>query len=95
MVGLAAIIEGELKREPLSGVMYVFRAKRADRVKLLFWDGTGICLLTKRLEGSKFHWPRIVRRRDDSGRGRKRFFKADFLALEMPPECIAGDDGAA
>jgi transposase len=59
MDGLAALIESELKCEPFSGVIYVFRAKRADRVKLLFWDGTGVCLLTKRIEGSKFHWPRI------------------------------------
>jgi len=59
MDGLAAIIESELKLEPFSGVIYVFRAKRADRVKLLFWDGTGVCLLTKRLEGGTFHWPSI------------------------------------
>jgi transposase len=37
----------------------VFRAKRADKVKLLFWDGTGVCLLIKRLEGAKFRWPAI------------------------------------
>lgn len=55
MDGLAAIVENELKLEPYSGVIYVFRAKRADRVKLLFWDGTGVSLLTKRLEGGKFH----------------------------------------
>lgn len=42
MDGLAAIVEGELKLEPFSGVIYVFRAKRADSVKLLFWDGTGL-----------------------------------------------------
>ena len=59
MDGLAAIVQSELKCEPFSGVIYVFRAKRADRVKLLFWDGTGVCLLAKRLEGGKFHWPRI------------------------------------
>ena len=59
MDGLAAIVGNELKLEPFSGVVYVFGAKRADRVKLLFWDGTGVCLLTKRLEGSKFHWLRI------------------------------------
>ena len=39
--------------------VYVFRAKRADRIKLLWWDGTGICLLTKRLEGAPFRWPPI------------------------------------
>jgi len=67
MDGLAAIVEGELKLEPFSGVIYVFRAKRGDRVKLLFWDGTGVCLLAKRLEGSKFR-PRGAWLRHD-GRG--------------------------
>src|SRR5262249_59875204 len=42
-----------------SGVIFCFRAKRADRVKLIFWDGTGLCLFAKRLEGGKFRWPRI------------------------------------
>jgi transposase len=37
----------------------VFRAKRADRVKLLLWDGTGLVLVAKRLEKSSFRWPRI------------------------------------
>ena len=59
MDGLAALVAAELKLEPFSGVVYVFRSKRADRVKLLFWDGTGVCLLTKRLEGSKFRWPKL------------------------------------
>ena len=59
MDGLAAYIEQQLLADPFSGVIYVFRAKRADKVKLLFWDGTGICLVTKRLEGAKFFWPAI------------------------------------
>ena len=59
MDGLAALVQEELKADPYSGVIYVFRPKRADRVKLLFWDGTGVCLLAKRLEGGKFRWPRI------------------------------------
>jgi transposase len=49
MDGLAALVASELKLEPFSGIVYVFRSKRADRVKLLFWDGTGVCLLAKRL----------------------------------------------
>jgi transposase len=57
--GLAALVAAELKLEPFSGVVYVFRSKRADRVKLLFWDGTGVCLVTKRLEGGKFRWPKV------------------------------------
>jgi transposase len=59
MDGLAAIVAAELKLEPFSGIVYVFRSKRADRVKLLFWDGTGVCLVTKRLEGGKFRWPKV------------------------------------
>ncbi|MFZ0836917.1 MAG: IS66 family insertion sequence element accessory protein TnpB, partial [Xanthobacteraceae bacterium] len=39
--------------------MYVFRAKRADRVKLIYWDGTGVCLFAKRLEEGKFRWPSV------------------------------------
>ena len=39
--------------------MYVFRSKRADRIKLLFWDQMGMCLLTKRLKDGTFCWPAI------------------------------------
>jgi transposase len=59
MDGLAAYVQEALKTNPFSGVIYVFRAKRADRVKLLFWDQTGLCLMTKRLEEGKFRWPAI------------------------------------
>jgi transposase len=57
--GLAALVREEMKSDPFSGVVYVFRAKRADRVKLVFWDGTGVCLFAKRLEDGKFRWPNI------------------------------------
>jgi transposase len=56
---LAAFVQEALAADPFSGAVYVFRAKRADRVKLLWWDGTGICLLTKRLEGNVFRWPPV------------------------------------
>jgi transposase len=59
MDGLAALVQEELKADPFSGVIYVFRAKRADRVKLLFWDQTGLCLLAKLLEGGQFRWPAV------------------------------------
>ena len=59
MDGHAAYVEQELRAAPFSGIIYVFRAKRADKVKLLFWDGTGVCLVIKRLEGAKFRWPAI------------------------------------
>jgi transposase len=59
MNGLAAFVREQLKNDPFSGTIWCFRSKRADRVKLLFWDGTGLCLFAKRLEDGKFCWPRI------------------------------------
>ncbi len=57
--GLAALVREAIRTDPFSGVVYVFRAKRADRVKLIFWDGTGVVLVAKRLENGKFSWPAI------------------------------------
>lgn len=57
--GLAAIVQAALGADPFCGAVYVFRSKRMDRVKLLWWDGTGICLMTKRLESRQFRWPPI------------------------------------
>lgn len=59
MDGLAALVKEELKADPFSGVIWVFRAKRADRLKLVFWDGSGLVLVSKRLDDGKFRWPRI------------------------------------
>jgi transposase len=57
--GLAGLVRETMRTDPFSGVVYVFRAKRADRVKLIFWDGTGVVLVAKRLEDGKFRWPTI------------------------------------
>lgn len=57
--GLAAIVQAALGADPFCGAVYVFRSKRLDRVKLLWWDGTGICLMMKRLETGQFRWPPI------------------------------------
>jgi len=43
--GLAALVRETMGADPFGGTVYVFRAKRADRIKLIFWDGTGMCLL--------------------------------------------------
>jgi len=48
-----AFVQQALGADPYSGAVYVFRAKRADRVKLLWWDGTGVCLMTKRLKAAR------------------------------------------
>nr|WP_083843207.1 IS66 family insertion sequence element accessory protein TnpB [Bradyrhizobium sp. WSM471] len=47
-------VREHMKADPFSGGIYVFRAKRADRIKLIFWDGTGLCLFAKRLEEGVF-----------------------------------------
>lgn len=56
---LAALVKEQLRGDPFSGTIWCFRSKRADRVRLIFWDGTGLCLFAKRLEDGKFCWPRI------------------------------------
>jgi transposase len=65
----------QMQADPFSGAVYVFRAKRADRVKLIYWDGTGVCLFAKRLEDGKFRWPSV---RD----GVMRLSPAELSALE-------------
>lgn len=59
MDGLAALVKEAMRADPFSGVIWVFRARRADRVKLVWWDGTGLCMLSKRLESGSFRWPRV------------------------------------
>jgi transposase len=56
--GLVALVR-DAGADPFSGTLYVFRSKRADRVKIVWWDGTGLCLFAKRLDEDRFHWPRI------------------------------------
>ena len=60
MDGLAAVVKEQLRADPFSGTIFVFRAKRADRVKLIVWDGSGLCLFAKRLEQGSFRWPPII-----------------------------------
>jgi transposase len=60
MDGLAALAKETLAQDPFSGTILVFRAKRADRVKLLLWDGSGLMLVSKRLEQGWFKWPPIM-----------------------------------
>jgi transposase len=58
--GLAALVQEMLKEDPFSGTIFIFRAKRADRVKILTWDGSGLVLFWKRLEQGAFRWPPIM-----------------------------------
>jgi transposase len=58
--GLALLAKETLGRDPMKGVAVVFRAKRADRVKIVVWDGSGLVVYWKRLENGDFKWPPIV-----------------------------------
>lgn len=53
-------LERDAGADPFDGALYVFRAKRADRIKIVWWDGTGLCLDAKRLEKAAFCWSRLV-----------------------------------
>ena len=55
--GLSALVETVVKEAPGSGAIFGFRGKRADRIKLLWWDGQGFCLFYKVLERGYFPWP--------------------------------------
>lgn len=57
--GLAALVKNALHKDPFTGTVFVFRAKRADRLKLIYWDGTGLVMAYKRLEDHVFTWPAI------------------------------------
>ena len=56
---LAALVREQLRHDPFGGTIFIFRAKRADRLKILAWDGSGLVLLWKRLEHGAFRWPPI------------------------------------
>jgi len=57
MDGLAALVRQALRADPFAGDVFIFRARRADRVKILVYDGTGLVLYAKRLEAGRFCWP--------------------------------------
>jgi transposase len=58
--GLAAKVQQMIGADPFSGQLFLFRGKRGDYLKALYWDGTGLCLFAKRLEKGRFVWPPIV-----------------------------------
>jgi transposase len=72
--GLAAAVQEMIGLDPFCGAAFVFRSKRADRIKVLVWDGSGMVLIHKRLEGGRFVWPQV---RD----GVMRMSPAQFSAL--------------
>ena len=55
--GLSAVVQTVLEQNPFDGHVCVFRGRRGDLIKLLWWDGDGLCLFAKRLERGRFLWP--------------------------------------
>ena len=55
--GLSAMAQTVLQQDPFGGQVFVFRGRRGDLIKLLCWDGDGLCLFAKRLERGRFIWP--------------------------------------
>ena len=56
-LGLAAMVQTTLQENPFSGHVFIFRGRRGDLIKLLWWSGDGLCLFAKRLERGRFVWP--------------------------------------
>jgi transposase len=58
--GLAAMVQTALADNPFSGHLFVFRGRRGDIIKVLWFDGQGLCLFSKRLERGRFVWPQAT-----------------------------------
>ena len=58
--GLSGMVQTTLQENPFSGHVFVFRGRRGDLIKMLWWDGDGLCLFAKRIERGKFTWPQAT-----------------------------------
>ncbi|WP_424980776.1 IS66 family insertion sequence element accessory protein TnpB [Leisingera sp. S232] len=72
--GLANYVMSNFELDPFSGAFFVFRSKGRDKIKVLMWDGTGLVLIYKRIEGGGFIWPKL-------SDGTMTLTKAQFEAL--------------
>ena len=59
-VGLSGIVQTALQENPFSGQVFLFRGRRGDLIKVLWFDGDGLCLFAKRLERGRFIWPQAT-----------------------------------
>jgi transposase len=73
--GLHALVTEGLKEDPRTGALFVFCNRRHNRIKILYWDGTGFWVMTKRLEQGTFSWPRDI--------------EPDRVKLQLTPEALA------
>ena len=59
-VGLSGVVQTALQESPFSGQVFLFRGRRGDLIKVLWFDGDGLCLFAKRLERGRFIWPQAM-----------------------------------
>jgi transposase len=83
--GLGAVVAQKLAGDPLSGAVFVFTNQRRNLIKLLYWDGTGLWVMAKRLEKGRFRWPKHT--------GSKDKIQLEPTALAMLTDGIALRDG--
>jgi transposase len=55
--GLFGLVSNRLRADPMSGHLFIFRNRTADRLKVLYWGGHGLCLWCQRLEAGRYHFP--------------------------------------
>ncbi|QBG46010.1 transposase [Verrucomicrobia bacterium S94] len=73
--GLHTVVLEQLKEDPCSGALFVFTNRRRTLIKSLYWDGTGMWVMIKRLEQGRFTWPKGV--------------TGDDKKLELAPESLS------
>lgn len=73
--GLATMVAQRFEMQPQSGALYVFSNRGRNRIKMLYWDGTGLWVMGKRLEKGRFSWPKAS--------------DAKQVKLQMRPEVLA------
>jgi transposase len=93
MDSLVALVVQALKTDPFTGDIFIFRSRRSDRLKLLVWDGSGLCLVSKRLESGAFTWPPV---RDGAvtltaAQLRLLFTGMDWVQLGAPAMAVPGE----